>query len=116
MKKKWARTVLSMAALAWGILPAGAQISPKQPRASGAASPPMQMRSITNQQRKAAAEELATRRTGPRTSNAANSNSSGDQSSTGPVSSGILPHQNSRHSVNSSNEGRPNQRPGNETR
>ena len=78
MKNKWTRTLgrvaLSMAAVAWGILPAGAQLTPKQPRVSGAASPPMQMRSIINEQRKAAAEQLAAKRTAARTSNAPVSN------------------------------------------
>ena len=79
MKKEiWSRTLgsiaLSMAALAWGILPACAQLTPKQPRTSGAASPPLQMRSTSNAQRKAAAEQLAAKRTAAKTHKAAPSN------------------------------------------
>lgn len=78
MKNTWTRTLgsvaLSMAAVAWGILPAGAQLTPKQPRTSGPASPPMQMRSITNEQRKAAAAQVAAKRTAARTRKAPVSN------------------------------------------
>jgi|GEM_PF-3967293 len=107
MKKTWARTLgsmaLAMAALAGGIVPAGAQISPKQPRASGAASPPMPMRSITNQQRKTAAEELARRRTVARSGNTVGANNAGYQNSSNPVGSSNSGYQNSNTAVGSSN-------------
>jgi hypothetical protein len=78
-KATWARTLtsiaLSITALAWATLPAGAQLTPKQPRTSGAASPPMQMRSVSNAQRKAAAEQLAAKRTAARAHKVAPSNS-----------------------------------------
>ena len=120
MKHTWAKTLgtaaLSMAALTWVILPARAQISPKQPRASGAAAPAMPLRTITNEQRQAAAEELASRRTFARTGNAAATNSAGHQVSVDAGGSSNPAHQNSRRAVDSSNQGRQNSRPGNETR
>jgi hypothetical protein len=106
MKKTWAQSlgsvVLATAALAWGIRPAAAQITPKQPRASGAGAPAVQMRSISNSQRKLAAEALAAKRTGARTRNA--------------TATGNAGYRNTRDAVSSSNEGRQNSRPRTETR